>query len=473
MTTSATPIKSTVAVASREAQEYINEIAMVRHLMGGTAAMRRAGVKHMPSWPNEDPESYRVRLGVSTLFPAYSRTITTLAGKPFSKPITYSDDMPANIEEWMETDCDMQGRNLDAFAASILESALAYGMCGVLVDFPKVEEGSILTKQQEKESGLRPYLIQVEPWSIIGWRSERINGVHTLTQLRMMEKATVEDGEYGEKSIDQVRVLTRGAWEVHRKNDMGDWELHESGATSIQVIPFVPVYGNRLGFMRARPPMMEMAHLNVKHWQSQSDQDNILHVARVPILTVTGVEDDTFSMTIGASAAVKLPMGASAGFVEHTGSSVGAGRQALEDLKEEMRQAGAELLVIAAGAITATQHASENSVGMCALQRIVANTEDALDTAMKLVANWINLPEGGKVTLFNDFGAATLADASAQLLVGMRQSGDLSKKTLLSEIKRRGILSADVDVDDEITAAAADGPELGTMGAPQPNGAAA
>ena len=35
--------------------------------------------------------------------------------------------------------------------------------------------------------------------------------------------------------------------------------------------------------------------------------------------------------------------------------------------------------------------------------------------------------------------AASLDDASAQLLFNMRQSGDLSKKTLLNEIKRRGI----------------------------------
>ena len=153
--------------------------------------------------------------------------------------------------------------------------------------------------------------------------------------------------------------------------------------------------------------------------------------------------------------------------MEHTGNAIGAGRTALEDLKEEMRQAGAELLVIAQGDITATQHASENSVGMCALQRIVSNTEDAFDEALEFVARWVNLPDGGSVKLFNDFGAASLDDASAQLLVGMRQSGDLSKKTLLNEIKRRGILSAEVDVEEELEAAAADGPELGTMtGAP-------
>lgn len=39
-----------------------------------------------------------------------------------------------------------------------------------------------------------------------------------------------------------------------------------------------------------KPPLIELAHLNVKHWQSQSDQDNILHVIRVPILVRIGIQ---------------------------------------------------------------------------------------------------------------------------------------------------------------------------------------
>lgn len=469
MTTTTAP---TVETPSAEAMKMSHVIEMVRALMGGTHTMRLAGQKYLPQWPNEDPETYATRLGVSTLFPAYSRTVMTLAGKPFSKPITYGDNVPEDIKGWMEDDCDMQGRNLDAFAHGVLNSALAYGVTGILVDYPKVEAGSVINRAQELEYGLRPYLVHIEWWNVIGWKSQRINGVERLTQLRLREWVTEPEGPYNETLVEQIRVLAPGAWETHRKDAKGEWQLFENGTTSINFIPFVPVYGKRTDFMQGEPPMKEMAFLNVKHWQSQSDQDNILHVARVPILTVSGVEaDDTFKMTIGASAAVKLPLGATAGFVEHSGSAIGTGRQALEDLKEEMRQAGAELLVLQPGQITATQVASENAVGMCVLQQIVQSAEDALDLALEYVAKWVGQPEGGNVTLFNDFGAATLAEASAQILVGMRQSGDLSKLTLLNEMKRRGILSAEVDPKEEIAAAAADGPELGTMTTPDNGGA--
>jgi hypothetical protein len=60
------------------------------------------------------------------------------------------------------------------------------------------------------------------------------------------------------------------------------------------------------------------------------------------------------------------------------------------------------------------------------------------------------------VPIYRDFGAATLAEASAQLLFEMKANGSLSHATLLAELKRRGITSPDVDVDDEIKAATAE-----------------
>ena len=442
------------------------DIQLCRDLMNGTKAMREAAERNLPRWPNEDAETYAARLAISTLFPAYSRTVQTLAAKPFSRPITYGEDVPASLREMMDEDADLMGNNLDVFAARVLETALAYGLAGIMVEAPVapvLEDGRVLTQAEEKALGIRPYLILVYPWNILGWRSQSSNGVMRLTMLRLREYVTEEDGEFGEKLVEQVRVLTPGAWATYRKNERGEWVPNASGATNLTEIPFRPVYGQYIDFMVGKPPMLEMAHLNVKHWQSQSDQDNLLHVARVPILVIAGVNDERFKLTIGASEAVRLPTGATAGFVEHSGAAIGAGRIALEDLKEEMRQAGAELLVLQPGVKTATQVGTENAVGMCALQRIAESVEDALDGALQLCAEMGGLGDGGHVTLFKDFGAATLAEAGAQLLVAMNQSGSLSKKTLLTEIKRRGILSADVDVDDELDAASSEGPPNGEL----------
>jgi Domain of unknown function (DUF4055) len=452
---------TTVADKSEAVLQMEPDWQLAAALLGGTRTMRAAGQTYLPKWPKEDSEAYGTRLSVSVLFPAYQRTIQTLSGKPFSKPITVGEDVPARFAPWLN-DIDLQGRNLDAFAASVLNIAVGYGLSGILVDYPPTE--GVRTQAQEQAAGLRPYWVEVKPQQILGWRATRDGGAWRLLQLRIAEAVEVEDGAFGTTFVDQVRVLEPGMWTTYRSSDAGVWSMHETGTTTLDRIPFVPVYAGRTGFMTARPPLVEVAHLNVAHWQSASDQQNILHVTRVPILTVTGIDDPEWKMTVGSSAAIRLPTDSKMGYVEHTGAAIAAGSEDLKALEERMRQAGAELLVIAPGYVTATQINTENAVGMCVLQSITQAFEDALDMALQITADWVGEPTGGHVTVFNDYGAATLQEASAQLLLSTNQAGKLSDETLHSEYQRRGILSADLSWEDEQLRIEAQGPALDAMG---------
>ena len=46
-----------------------------------------------------------------------------------------------------------------------------------------------------------------------------------LTQLRFFETVVEEEGKYGERTVEQVRVLTPGAFEIHRRKDSGEFEV--------------------------------------------------------------------------------------------------------------------------------------------------------------------------------------------------------------------------------------------------------
>ena len=434
---------------------------LVGTLMGGTSAMRKAGKRYLPQWPAEDKKAYDARLATATLFPAYSRTISVLTGKPFSKPLAVGDDVPPRIVEWLD-DVDLEGRNLHAFAADLCANALGYGLCGVLVDCPPV--AGARTVADEKTLGLRPYFVHVRHDAILGWRSVTRAGKTLLTQLRLLESVDEDDGAFGTKRVTQVRVLEPGRWATYRKNTSAGghetWSEHESGTTSIGVIPFVPVYGFRTGFMVGTPPMLELAHLNVEHWQSKSDQQTILHVARVPVLFAKDLGPET-AVTVGAGSLISASgEHADMKYVEHSGKAIEAGRQSLQDLEDHMRQVGAELLVVKPGNTTVVQTVSDNEQGMCDLQRIMQSLEDALDQALGLMAHFVGEAAGGHVSIYSDFGAATLAEASAQLLFEMKADGSLSHATLLNELKRRGVLSSDIDVGAEIKAADAERPDV-------------
>ena len=440
-----------------------NEWPMLEALMGGTAAMRANGEKLLPKWPNEELKSWENRRDTATLFPAFRRTVSVMAGKPFAKQAVLSDDTPPEIVAWAE-DIDREGVNLHTFASEMLLEALAHGLGGILVEAPKpIENGApVPTIADQKEAGVRPYWVRVTHSQIVGFRAEAINGARQLTQLRIKETAAVPDGEYGEREAERIRVLTPGAWAVFEKQDAqvagaNQWLLIESGLSGLPYIPFVPLYGFRQGYMDGISPLRDLAYLNVKHWQSQSDQDTILHVARVPILAVSGGDDQT-SIVVGAASAVKLPAGAELKFVEHTGAAIEAGSKSLDDLEDQMIQAGAELLVKQSGQRTATESANDAEGNKSDLQRIVEGFEDSLDAALQMTADYASLPKGGNVSLYKDFGATTLSAATAILVTAWQAAGLITKVTAIQELQRRGELSPDIDPDEEVQNAADEAP---------------
>lgn len=454
--------------------------AMLQDLMTGTRAMREAGEAHMPRWPAEDPDEYAARLGTATLFPGFKRTAKVMKAKPFSRPLTFSDATPLEIKGreanpkadppqeaiagWAD-DIDLQGVNLHTFAAEMLLEALAYGLAGILVEAPQKDAGVQRTVAQEKAEGVRPYFVRVLHQQILGWKVYHPKkGVPQLTQLRLAETGTVDDGEWGEKPVKRVRVLRPGSWEIWEQPDEGgQFVKSDGGPTDLKRIPFVPIYGTRLAFMMGQSPLLDLAYLNVKHWQSQSDQDRILHVARVPVLFARGFQDDD-DIKIGAANAIKTTAEkAELKWVEHTGAAIDAGKDSLADLEEQMIQAGAELLVKKPGTRTATETAGDAEANKSELQTIAEGLEDSLDQALQLMAELGGLKSGGNVTLYKDFGAATLGQASAQLVLSMQQSGLISKPTAINEMKRRGELAAEVDAAVEEGRVEAEGGGLGTI----------
>lgn len=443
---------------SQQVQEMSRHWPIAAALLGGTQAMRDAGETFLPKWPKENDESYKARLATATLFPAFSRTLGVMAGKPFSKALTYGEDVPEQIKEWCD-DVDLEGRNLHTFASEMLAEVLGFGLAGVLVDYPRIE--GVRTLAEERAIGARPYMVKISHDQILGWRAEKRNGATRLTQLRILEASEEADGPYGTKVVQRVRVLTPGAWELWEKGEK-DFVLIDEGTTTLPEIPFVPFYGRRLGFMRGVSPLLELAHLNVKHWQSQSDQDTILHVARAPILVMIGTDEN--ELVIGASAAVKMPDGGDLKYVEHSGAAITAGQESLDKLQDQMIQTGAELLMPTPGQRSATEANNDAEANKSELQRIVEAFEDSLDQALWLMAQWAKLPDGGHVSVYKDFAAGSLSDAAGQLILAFQQGGLITKRTAIIQAQRIGVLAPDIDPDKEIDAVDAEGPSLGLIG---------
>lgn len=415
-------------------------------LSGGTRAMRRAGRMLLPQFPAEDDAAYQTRLDTAVLTNFFGRTCAVMAAKPFSQAVGTGRVAPA-VAEFL-ADIDGQGTELPGFCESLLRGCLSHGLGGVLVDCPPAAAG--MTRAEEKAEGIRPFWAHYPAAAILGVKADRVGGEWKLRQLRLLETVAEEDGRFAERQVEQVRVLEPGGWELWRRaadsaqgGPNGDWLLYDSGVTTLDVVPFQFFYGVRREFGVGCSPLLDLAYLNCEHWQSSSDQQTILHVARVPILFGKGF-DPNASIRIGASSAVIVAEDtADLKFVEHGGHAIDAGRQSILDLEDRMRQLGAELLVKHKANATATQVVSEGQASSCLLQSIVENFEDGLNACLDFTALWLGDETASRVELFKDFGVDSLSDASATLLLTAAQTGLVSPETFFDEMRRRSIVDSE------------------------------
>ncbi len=174
---------------------------LIEDLMQGTYGMRRRHRRYLPQEPREQDESYNNRLARSVVPPYYQRLERMLAGMLTRKPVRLNDTSD-NIREQL-FDVDLQGNDLNVWTYETARKLVRYGHIGTLVDAPS--------------DGGRPYWCIYTPRQILGWRTEAKDGQQQLTMLRLLESVIVPDGDYGEKAVQQVRVLTPGAYELHQK----------------------------------------------------------------------------------------------------------------------------------------------------------------------------------------------------------------------------------------------------------------
>ncbi len=454
--------KSKVAEPSQAHCDMALLWAMPRALMGGTAEMRRCAQTYLPQETGESAAEYNKRLCRSFLFNAFRRTISSVTAKVFSKPVVVGNDVPADIKGWLEN-VDLAGRNIDVFAVDLMTDALQTGLTHILVDMQRKLQFTDAagnprtpTLAEEKAAGRRPYFVQVKAENLIGWQSENIDGVQTLTQIRIKECVSEPDGEFGEVTVEQIKVLWRDRYAIYRlSEDASDYVVVEEGEVTIGLIPLATFYTNRTGFMRAEPPLRDLADLNVAHWQSSSDQKNILHFARVPILFRAGFGDKEGGVAeVGANRmfTAKDPA-AKMEVVEHSGAAISAGRQDLLDLEDKMRMLGLELFTTRPGNITATGRAIDSSEANSVVKMWALGEKDCLEQAMTFMARWSGKTDGkaGSVQLNTDYGITERDAQEIEALIKMRLAGEISRETFWAEIKRRGTLADDFDPKLETT----------------------
>jgi len=417
---------------------------LLEALQGGTFAIRKGHRKYLPQEPREQDSSYDVRLQRSVCSPYTIRIERMLAGMLTRKPVRL-DDVTDQIREQL-FDVDLQGNDLQSWLFSTSKLCLRYGHVGVLVDAPKAGDNG------------RPYWISYSPKDILGWRHELTDGQQKLTQLRLSEKILVPDGLYGEKQVEQVRVLTPGAFEIFQKDQKGDFRVVDEGTTSLSEIPFSVAYSNRTGVLESFPPLADIAELNLQHYQVQSDLSNQLHISAVPLLALFGFPQSAEEISAGPGEAFALPESARAEFIEPAGNSYDAQFRRLDQIVQQINELGLAA-VVGAKLVGETAEAKriDRSQGDATMMVVAQQMQDMIDNCLRFHADYLQESQAGSSLVNRDFMGARLEPQEIQALLQLYTAGTVTQETLLLQLEAGEVLGDDFDVEAELEATQAGG----------------
>ena len=411
---------------------------LIEDLMQGTYGMRKKHRRYLPQEPRELDESYDNRLARSVCPPYYQRLERMLAGMLTRKPVRLTDT--ADIIQEQLFDVDLQGNDLNVWTYETTRKMVRYGHVGVLVDAPKAEyEG-------------RPYWCTYTPREILGWRYEGSE----LVQLRLIEKVVLPDGEYGEKTAEQVRVLTPGEYKIYQKQKNTNFELIDEGTTSLDKIPFSVAYANRLNIMESRPPLEDIAELNLKTYQVQSDLDNQLHISAVPMLAFFGFPSAAEEVSAGPGEAIAFPADGRAEYIEPKGTSFDHQFKRLEQIAGQINELGlSAVLGQKLSAETAEAKRLDRSQGDSTMMVIAQNMQDMIDNSLQFHAQYLgNTTAAGSSYVNRDFLGARLDPQEISSLLQLYTAGTITQETLLNQLSLGEVLGDEFDVDAELEATA-------------------
>jgi len=435
--------KATVATPCPQYVKMTESWALPDALLGSTPAMKAGGRTWLPKDPKESDGAYKVRLERTVLYGAYKRTVQALSGLPFHRAVVVTK-APADLD-YLSEDCDSDNSDITDFSHTLTKDLNTYGLSHFLVDNPDVEaEVTLAYKEKYK---VRPYFTHISPKNIISWSTELVGGATILRSIRILETVTEDVDEWEVVEVQQIRVITEDSHTLYRQASRDKWEVYGVPLiNNLGYIPLVTIYGERTGYMTASVPLEDLAWLNLRHYQKLSDLDNIEHVANVPLLLATGVEEGQLEgITIGPNTLINLSdSSATLKYVEHSGQAITASQKSIDKLEERMASMGADQVIRkSVDRQTATARALDASESVSMLQLFINNVETGIKRGYEIAGDWIDVEaEDVNVSIgsWMDSGAGgpNFIDLLANYLI---ENEGMPLDEAVKELQRRGSLS--------------------------------
>lgn len=409
--------------------------------------------KYLPKEPNETNTKYDARWQRATYENFYSPCIDGIKGLVFKKPIKFNEDTPKQILD-IKDNFNGQGDSFNIFAGDLFELGLDKGIAFALVN---MTGSSAESRAYEIANNIRPYVTMIMPENVTSWKTDIVNGLTVLTQVKIREwvEVDVADNSYATEYEEHWRVL-------QLENNKVFYALYDENGTikqegdlgNINFIPLFAFYTAKRGYFESDIPFYDLAKLNIAHYNIFSDSRYSAHTASIPFYHGAGirkeeVEDaqispNTFLTTSDPSSKISI--------VDYDGKGVAVNETLLQRIERRIYQLGFSVTMTDKD-MTATESIIEGQQKQSKLNTWVADLKDTLENildAMAIMGGYGETGEtGGTIEIDADILSTPITPEELGALTNAVTNGFISQQTAWEMIAQNSLVFPS-DWDNEV-----------------------
>lgn len=413
-----------------------------RDAYDGQDAIKARGTKYLPRLTKQRWSDYLAYKERALFFSITGKTVSALVGMAMIR--TPVIKFPAEMSSYFTED---QGVQFYELLAKVLAEILLLGRIGLLIDRPEPSADPVI----------RRYYAE----NIINWD---LDSFGNPTMVVLQESVASQGVDRFQKTFKtQYRVLDLRIVEgrkVYTQEVFND-KLESIGSviptnlgTSMDYIPFF--VGNPFGISMdiEKPPMLEIADINISHYRSSADLEHGRHFTALPTPVVSGASSQS-ELYVGSQTAWVLPdPNARASYLEFTGQGLQSLEKALVEKQSQLASLSARLLDTSkrgseAEGTVRLRYASETA----SLAMVVRATEALLTKTYATVAQMKALDQTAvSVTLNKELLDTRISTKDVLSLVQSFVDGGISEETLIYNLRRGDVIDVNRSDADEIAA---------------------
>lgn len=295
------PVMTKCALYQRQVERWL----ICRETIEGEDVVKEQGDKYLPMASGKDCDGRQKRYDAFKMRTPYSNFVGAAHGIQHAMifrrtpSVRVDDDFR---QSGLLDDVDGKGTSLYQFASDSMWDLLKTGFGAWLLDVPQGAEG--MSKLEAEKKGIRPYLTYYPAESIINWAYDNFAGTRRLKLVVLKELGQRVKNEFEVATFERYRVLIineQGYYEQRIYTPVYDqYDKDKIKSMDVQVCPvYITKNGKaeRINYIPLvllpyerpdKPPLFDLAMLNVHHYQLTADYVNGVHMTTVPTGYITG-----------------------------------------------------------------------------------------------------------------------------------------------------------------------------------------